>query len=31
MGGYMKYTTEKVDLDYSEYLGVKGKDWKVEY
>lgn len=31
MGGYMTYTTEQADIDYSEYLGVKGKDWKVEY
>jgi 1-acyl-sn-glycerol-3-phosphate acyltransferase len=31
MGGYMTYTTEQAEVDYSEYLGVKGKDWKVEY
>ena len=31
LGGYTRYTTEKADVDFSKYLGVKGKDWKVEY
>jgi len=31
MGGYTRYTTERLEVDYSEYLGEKGKDWKLEW
>ena len=31
MGGYTRFTTERVEVDYSEYLGEKGKDWNVEW
>lgn len=30
-GGYTRYTTEQVEVDFSEYLGEKDKDWKVEW